>query len=65
MNKWIIFLAGLMLSSVALAGEEFDKTLAADANGEVLISNIAGSVDIQGWGKKEVRVVGELGKNVR
>ena len=65
MNKWIIFLAGLLLSSVALAGEEFDKILAADADGEVLISNIAGSVDIQGWGKKEVRVVGELGKNVR
>jgi len=65
MNKWTIFLAGLLLSSVALAGEEIDKTLAADADGEVLISNIAGTVDIHGWDKKEVRVVGELGREVR
>lgn len=62
MNKWIILFAGLLLSSVALAGEEIDRTLAADADGEVLVSNIAGTVVIQGWDRKEVRVTGELGK---
>ncbi|MCZ6559430.1 MAG: hypothetical protein O6931_00885, partial [Gammaproteobacteria bacterium] len=65
MNKWMICLIGLLLSSVTLAGEEFDKTLPADADGDVLISNIAGLVDIHGWDKKEVRVVGELGRGVR
>lgn len=65
MNKWAIFLCGALLSSVAMAGEEIDKTLAADADGEVLVSNIAGKVVIHGWTKKEVRVTGELGKGTR
>ena len=65
MNKWIILFAGLLLSSVALAGEEIDRTLAADADGEVLVSNIAGTVVIRGWDRKEVRVTGELGKGTR
>ncbi len=65
MNKWTIFLCGVLLSSVAMAGEEIDKTLAADADGEVLVSNIAGTVVIRGWKKKEVRVSGELGKGTR
>lgn len=65
MNKWTIFLCGALLSFVAMAGEEIDKTLAADADGEVLVSNIAGTVVIHGWDKKEVRVTGELGKGTR
>ena len=65
MNKWIILFAGLLLSSVALAGEEIDRTLAADADGEVLVSNIAGTVVIHGWDRKEVRVTGELGKGTK
>ena len=65
MNKWTIFLCGVLLSSVAMAGEEIDKTLAADADGEVLVSNIAGTVVIHGWKRKEVRVSGELGKGTR
>ena len=65
MNKWTIFLCGVLLSSAAMAGEEIDKTLAADADGEVLVSNIAGEVVIHGWKKNEVRVTGELGKGTK
>lgn len=65
MNKWTIFLCGVLLSSVAIAGEKIDKTLAADADGEVRVSNIAGTVVIHGWKRKEVRVSGELGKGTR
>lgn len=65
MNKWTIFLCGALLSFAAVAGEEIDKTLAADADGEVLISNIAGEVVIHGWKKKEVRVTGELAKGTK
>lgn len=65
MNKWIIFLCGALLSFAAVAGEEIDKTLAADADGEVLVSNIAGEVVIHGWKKKEVRVTGELAKGTK
>lgn len=48
-----------------VAGQDIDRTLAADDDGEVLVSNIAGSVLIHGWDKKEVRVTGELGKGTR
>ena len=65
MNKWTLFLCAVLLSSTAMAGEEIDKTLAADADGEVLVSNIAGTVVIHGWNKKEVRVTGELGKGTK
>jgi DUF4097 and DUF4098 domain-containing protein YvlB len=62
MNKWMLLLAGLALSSAALAGEDIDRTLDADANGKVLVSNVAGSVVIHGWKSKKVRVTGELGR---
>ena len=48
-----------------VAGDDIDRTLAADADGEVLVSNIAGKVVIHGWTKKEVRVTGVLGKGTR
>ena len=54
---------GLLLVSNA-AAEEIEKTLDAAPDGHVDVSNIAGSVTVQGWRRNQVEVTGTLGKNV-
>jgi hypothetical protein len=58
-----VALAGL-LAGAALAQETVDKRLAAAADGTVVIKNLAGSVTIYGWDKKEVHLEGTLDKQV-
>jgi DUF4097 and DUF4098 domain-containing protein YvlB len=41
-----------------------DKSIDADARGEVQISNVSGSVHVTGWDKPEVQVNAELGDDV-
>jgi DUF4097 and DUF4098 domain-containing protein YvlB len=48
-----------MASDVAV-----DRKVAADANGEVVISNVSGSVDVRGWDRNEVQVTGRLGEDI-
>ncbi len=63
MNKaTVIALAALLASNAA--AKEIDETLDADANGRVIVSNIAGSVDVAGWDRNQVQVTGELGEDV-
>ncbi len=57
-----LILVGLF-SAPALA-ESVDKTIDAAADGHVDVSNIAGSVTVNGWSRDSVRVTGTLGKNV-
>ena len=38
--------------------------VAADANGEVVISNVSGTIDVRGWDRNEVQVTGHLGGRV-
>lgn len=58
-------LAMAMLAAASHAGaEEISKTLPADARGEVEIVNVAGTVEVTGWDRAEVKVDGELGSNV-
>lgn len=47
-----------------VAAEEIDRTLDAASDGRVSISNIAGSVEVEGWSRNQVRVTGELGDDV-
>lgn len=63
MNKLTALMLGLLLALPALA-EEVDKTLDAAADGQVDVSNIAGSVTVRGWSRSQVEVTGSLGKNV-
>ncbi len=42
-----------------------DRRLPADANGEVVVSNVAGSIRIEGWDRKEVHVTGTLDSGVK
>lgn len=56
--------------SIAAAGEvrsddrNFEQKVAADANGSVEISNVAGMLDIVGWDRPEVEVKGMIGEGV-
>ena len=43
---------------------DVNQTLDAAANGNVHISNIAGSVSVNGWSRNSVEVTGTLGRNV-
>lgn len=51
-------------SAGALASTPIDQRAAADAAGQVEISNTAGAVDVTAWARNEVEVTGELGKGV-
>ncbi|HEU4591700.1 MAG TPA: DUF4097 family beta strand repeat-containing protein [Steroidobacteraceae bacterium] len=54
-----------LLPLAAAAGESsVDRKVAADPKGEVVISNVSGSVDVRGWDRNEVQVKGELDEDV-
>jgi DUF4097 and DUF4098 domain-containing protein YvlB len=53
------------LPLVAFADESsIDRTVKADPKGEVVISNVSGTVDVQGWDRNEVQVTGHLEDDV-
>src|SRR5687767_3604198 len=66
-------LAGLPLAGLVLAlplaatagGKSFERRIAADASGEVVISNVSGTVTVRGWDRNEVHVTGELDEDVQ
>ena len=54
------------LPLLAYAGESgsIDRKIAAEPGGEVVISNVSGSIDVRGWDRNEVQVTGHLGEDV-
>lgn len=56
----LLFLA----ATSASAGTPINERKDADPRGEVEISNVAGEVTVEGWGRAEVEVTGELGDGV-
>ena len=64
MNKMITMILSFLLVMPVMAEEEVDKTLDAAADGQVNVSNIAGSVTVTGWTRNAVEVTGTLGRNV-
>jgi DUF4097 and DUF4098 domain-containing protein YvlB len=53
------------LPLVAFAGGgPVNRTVPADAAGEVEISNVSGTIDVRGWDRNEVQVTGHLGDDV-
>ena len=63
MKRLTAFVLGTLLAMPAVA-EEVNKRLDAASDGEVYVSNISGSITINGWSRNEVEVSGELGRNV-
>ena len=58
-----ILLLGTALAMPAMA-EEVDRTLDAAPDGHVDVSNISGSITVEGWSRDQVKVTGELGRNI-
>ena len=63
MKKLTVIVLGLLLATPIMA-EDVDRTLDAASDGRVHISNIAGSVTVNGWSRDQVEVTGQLGRNV-
>ena len=53
-----------IFSATTVAAADIDESMDAAADGTVSISNVAGSVDVQGWSREQVEVTGELGDDV-
>ncbi len=62
--KKLTVIALALLFAAPVAAEEVDRTLDAAPDGTVDVSNIAGSVSVDGWDREQVRVTGTLGRNV-
>lgn len=62
--KPILGLICVVLVVGAYADQDVDEAKAASSDGVVSIENIAGSIVVIGWNKKEVKVTGTLGKNI-
>jgi len=63
MNK---LLSATLMCLFAATGyaEEVDRTVDADDDGHIDISNIAGAITVKGWQRNVVEVTGTLGRNV-
>ena len=59
--SWVV--CALPLAAFA-GGNPIDRKVAADATGEVVISNVSGTVDVRGWDRNEVQVTGTVGRGV-
>lgn len=53
-----------LVSTLAIADTTINETLDADEDGEVIVSNVSGSVEVEGWSRNQVQVTGTLGDRV-
>ena len=63
MKRILSTILACLISATAIA-EDVNRRVDASADGHVDVSNIAGSVTINGWKRSEVEVTGTLGRNV-
>jgi DUF4097 and DUF4098 domain-containing protein YvlB len=59
-----LLLAGALPLAAFAGGGPVNRTVPADAGGEVEISNVSGTIDVRGWDRNEVQVTGHLGDDV-
>ena len=57
-------LGALLVALPALADETIDRTLDADPEGKVSVSNVSGSVEVEGWDRAEVQLTGTIGDDI-
>lgn len=62
--KKIAFVLSLVLFAAVAAAEEVDQVLEADPRSRVSVSIIAGSIEVEGWDRDEVRVTGTYEEDV-
>jgi DUF4097 and DUF4098 domain-containing protein YvlB len=56
----VVTVAAALLLGQAARADEVDKSAQADPRGEVVISNVAGEVQVTGWDRNEVHVRADL-----
>ena len=56
----VVGLMAALLVAPALADQEVNETVKASATGLVIVENIAGSIEVVGWDRNEVKVEGML-----
>ena len=54
----------LLFCGAAWADESVDRTIPASAAARIEIENVAGSIEVTGWDRNEVHIVGTLGDDV-
>ncbi|MGW8369976.1 MAG: DUF4097 family beta strand repeat-containing protein [Gammaproteobacteria bacterium] len=57
-----VLLITVLFGTTAFADTPIDERTEADPNGRVEISNVAGTVEIEGWDRDEVHLTGRLGE---
>lgn len=66
MKKTVISMVAacaLFIAGVSMA-EEIDRSLDADKEARITISNLSGDVEVRGWNENRVHITGELGDDV-
>jgi len=63
-NRAVMLIASVLPLAAFAGSDSIDRKVAATANGEVVISNVSGSIDVRGWDRNEVQVNGHLGSGV-
>jgi len=60
----LLVAAALPMLAPARETGNIDRKIAVEPGGEVVISNVSGSIDVRGWDRNEVQVTGHLGEDV-
>jgi DUF4097 and DUF4098 domain-containing protein YvlB len=60
----LLIAAALPMLAPARESGNIDRRIAVEPGGEVVISNVSGSIDVRGWDRNEVQVTGHLGEDV-
>jgi DUF4097 and DUF4098 domain-containing protein YvlB len=63
MNRLITTILACLLATTVFA-EDVNRKIDASSDGNIDVSNISGSVTVNGWTRNEVEVTGTLGRNV-
>jgi DUF4097 and DUF4098 domain-containing protein YvlB len=63
-SLWVLCALGVLPLACAAGGGSVDRKVAADPKGEVLISNVSGTVDVRGWDRNEIQVTGQVDEDV-
>ena len=53
-----LWMLGALPIATLAAEDRIDRTMAAEPQGEVQISNVSGTIDVRGWDRNEVKVTG-------
>lgn len=62
MKKTLVWLTAMLVAAGAASQQRVDERIPASPDGLVEISNVSGSVRVEGWERAEVRITGILGQ---